>query len=101
MIVYDQQQAFSYARAMSELIASTLGFFSVDTSAQRLETFAKSGCWHRTSRYRMESNVPREVWRMTEDATIEAGEGGMQVDIEEWREDAWQILSSKQVPVPQ
>ena len=38
---------------------------------------------------------------MTEDATIEAGEGGMQVDIEEWREGAWQILSSKQVPVPQ
>ena len=103
VFVYDQhQQAFRYARAMSELIASTRGFFSVDTSAQRLETFAKSGCcWHRTSRYRVESNVPREVWRMTEDATIEAGEGGMQVDIEEWREGAWQILSSKQVPVPQ
>lgn len=103
VFLYDQhRQAFRYARAMSELIASTLGFFSVDAQAQRLETFAKSGCcWHRSSRYRVVHNVPQEVWRMTEDATIEAGEGGMQVEIEEWREGAWQVLSSKQVPVPE
>lgn len=100
VFLYDQrQQAFRYAHAMSELIASTLGFFAVDEQTQRLETFAKSGCcWHRTSRYQVESNVPHEIWRMTEGATNDGGEGGMLVETEEWKDGEWRVVSSKHIP---
>lgn len=99
VFLYDlQRQAFRHSRAMSELIASTLGFFAIDEQEQRLETFAKSGCcWHRSSRYQVEGNIPLEVWRETEDATTSAGDGVLH-EIEEWRDGRWHVLRSELLP---
>lgn len=91
-------RAFRYSRALSALIESTLGFFGVDEQAQRLETFAKSGCcWHQQERYKVENNRPIAVWRFTEDATV--GDNVVLLTTEELIDGKWQVTSSKTLPI--
>lgn len=67
--------------AMTELIASTLGFFEVDPAARQLATAAKSGCcYHEYVRYAVIDDTPQPVYRLVEDAMgSAAGEGKMSV----------------------
>ncbi|VXB19147.1 conserved exported hypothetical protein [Pseudomonas sp. 8AS] len=91
-------RAFRYSRALSALIESTLGFFGVDEQAQRLETFAKSGCcWHQRQRYQVAHNQPVPVWRITEDASSVHNEF-VHIDTEELIDGKWQITETKNIP---
>lgn len=92
VFLYDTpHQKFRHSQAMTTLIASTLGFFAVDQQTQHLQTFAKSGCcWHRTSRYLIQSNTPVEVWRSTDGASPHMS--GFVREVEELRNGKWRLL---------
>ncbi|CAJ0696370.1 hypothetical protein LMG19089_01662 [Ralstonia edaphis] len=63
-----QAQRFVPNSEMTSLIRSTLGFFEVDVKSKRLRTFAKGGCcYHETTTYRVDHDVPVAVARYMEE----------------------------------
>jgi uncharacterized protein YecT (DUF1311 family) len=61
---------FQLNHEMTELIASTLGFFEVDPSKKQLTTLSKDGCcFHTTTTYTVVDNRPIAIAREIEDAT--------------------------------
>ncbi|KUZ63645.1 hypothetical protein WI36_29710 [Burkholderia ubonensis] len=75
--------------AMSELTRSSLGFFDVDTRNKRLRTLSKSGCcYHETTVYRVERNLPIAVERHIEDGM--RGDGRMAITDERLVNGKWQ-----------
>ncbi|WP_322092497.1 lysozyme inhibitor LprI family protein [Paraburkholderia bannensis] len=66
---------FVYNDPMTGLIQQTLGFFDVDEKHKLLHTYAKSGCcYHESTSYRVDHNVPVAVERHIEDAVITGGD---------------------------
>lgn len=64
-----QAQRFVRNSEMTALILETLGFFEVDAKTKRLRTFAKDGCcYHETTTYRVDHDVPVAVERRIDDA---------------------------------
>jgi uncharacterized protein len=62
-------QRFVRNSEMTGLILETLGFFQVDVKNKRLRTFAKDGCcYHETTTYRVERDVPVAIERRIDDA---------------------------------
>jgi uncharacterized protein YecT (DUF1311 family) len=61
---------FQLSQSMTDLIASTLGFFDVDTNKKLLTTLSKDGCcFHTTTIYTVVHDDPFPVSREIEDAT--------------------------------
>lgn len=61
---------FQLSQSMTDLIASTLGFFAVDTDKKLLTTLSKDGCcFHTTTTYTVVHDNPIPVSRETQDAT--------------------------------
>lgn len=82
-------ERFVYNDAMSELILETLGFFDVDAKRKLIHTFAKSGCcYHESTSYRVEHDVPVAVERHIEDA-LSAGGDKMKVTDEKLVNGKW------------
>jgi hypothetical protein len=64
---------FQLSQSMTDLIASTLGFFTVDATKKLLTTFSKDGCcFHATTTYAVVHDDPIPVSREIEDATKNA-----------------------------
>lgn len=83
-----QTQRFVRNSEMTGLILSTLGFFEVDAKNKRLRTFAKSGCcYHETTTYRVDRDVPVAVERYIEDA-LSSGDR-MKITKEKLVNDTW------------
>jgi hypothetical protein len=63
-------ERFQLSQSMTDLIASTLGFFDVDTNKKLLTTLSKDGCcFHTTTAYTVVHDDPIPVSREIEDAT--------------------------------
>jgi uncharacterized protein YecT (DUF1311 family) len=63
-------ERFQLSQSMTDLIASTLGFFDVDTKKKLLTTLSKDGCcFHTTTAYTVVHDDPIPVSREIEDAT--------------------------------
>ncbi len=61
---------FEFNKPLTNLIASTLGFFDVDPGKKLLTTLAKDGCcYHETTQYAVVNNQPVGVSREIDDDT--------------------------------
>lgn len=67
-------QSFVFSPDLTELIASTLGFFQVDARSKRLKTLAKGGCCHHeATTYQVVRDMPVPVARSVDEITLDGG----------------------------
>jgi len=86
-------KSFTFSPALSDLIGSTLGFFTIDQARKHLITFAKSGCcYHVSTEYSMVNNTPVPV-KQTIDEAGPMGKG--QIYTEVFEHDRWKRIKTE------
>jgi hypothetical protein len=84
-----EKRRFSLNHPLSELTHEGLGFFGVDITKKRLIVLSKSGCcYHESTEYKVERDVPIPDSRVIEDATT--NEKDVVVSHERYVDGKWQ-----------